>query len=117
MIYNNYFNKEFIFVLVIWESRIKPDLMAGKNVMVIAHGNSLRGIVKIVDNLTDAEITRIYIPNGIPLVFKFNRNMTTLPLKDAVKPLSGQFLEKEGLLKAALAKEEELAQRVLISFF
>eukprot|EP01036_Dinobryon_divergens_P029377 gene29377-38462_t len=97
---------------VIWNSRIKPDLMAGKNVMVIAHGNSLRGIVKIVDNLTESEITRIYIPNGIPLVFKFNRNMTTTPLKDSVKPLSGQFLEKEGLLKTALAREEELARRV-----
>ena len=97
---------------MIWNSRIKPDLMAGKNVMVIAHGNSLRGIVKIVDNLTESEITRIYIPNGIPLVFKFHRNMTAKPLKESVKPLSGQFLEKEGLLKAALAKEEELARRV-----
>ena len=86
--------------------------MAGKDVMVIAHGNSLRGIVKIVDNLTESEISSIYIPNAIPLVFKFHRNMTTTPLKDSVKPLSGQFLEKEGLLKAALAREEEFARRV-----
>mmetsp|Transcript_11181 Transcript_11181/g.15391 ORF Transcript_11181/g.15391 Transcript_11181/m.15391 type:complete len:622 (+) Transcript_11181:61-1926(+) len=98
---------------VLWHSRIKPDLLAGKNVMVMAHGNSLRGIVKIVDNLTAEEITRVWIPNGIPLVFKFqHRNMTPIAMKDAVSPLSGQFLEKEGLLRAALAKEKELAQRV-----
>jgi broad specificity phosphatase PhoE len=97
---------------VIWHSRIKPDLMAGKNVLVLAHGNSLRGIVKIVDALSEQEISRVWIPNGVPLVFKFHKDMTPSVLKDAVAPLSGQFLEKEEKLRALLAKEEELAQRV-----
>ena len=91
---------------MLWHSRIKPDLLAGKNVMVMAHGNSLRGIVKIVDNLTADEVTRVWIPNGIPLVFKFeHRNLTPIAMKDAVPPLSGQFLEKVCMVLYSLKVE------------
>eukprot|EP01041_Mallomonas_annulata_P010037 gene10037-20899_t len=65
--------------LPLWYSRILPDLESGQNVMVVAHANSLRGIVKHVDNLTDSEIPLVVIPNGIPLVYKFDKNMKPIP--------------------------------------
>lgn len=43
----------------------------GKTVLVVAHANSLRGVVKYIDDLSEEQITRVGIPNGIPLIFKF----------------------------------------------
>ena len=54
----------------IWEDRIKRDLKNGKNVLVVAHGNSLRGLVKIIDNIPDDGIHQIAIPTGIPFVYR-----------------------------------------------
>ena len=45
--------------LPLWDSKIKPDLLAGRNVMVVAHGNSLRGLVKHIDGISDDEITKL----------------------------------------------------------
>ena len=98
--------------LPLWNNRILPDLKLGKNVMIVAHANSLRGIVKHIDNLSDKDIVGVGIPNGIPLVYKFDKSMRPVQQERAVRPLSGEFLEKKGLLRAALAKEEELAMRV-----
>src|SRR6056297_396336 len=55
--------------LPLWESRILPDLRSGRTVMIVAHANSLRGIVKHIDNLNQTEIQSVAIPNGIPLVY------------------------------------------------
>ncbi len=96
----------------LWETRILPDLKAGKNVLIVAHANSLRGIVKLIDNITAEDITKVGIPNGIPLVYKFDHEMRPLTQERAVYPLSGEFLEKKGLLRAALDREQELAQSV-----
>ena len=96
--------------LPLWHSRILPTLQSGKNVMIVAHGNSLRGIVKHIDGLSAQEIQTVGIPNGIPLVYKFNHKMEPIAQPLAVAPLSGEFLEKKGLLRAALEKEEELAK-------
>lgn len=79
----------------LWNSRILPDLKQGKNVLIVAHANSLRGIVKHIENMSPEEITRVGIPNGIPLVYKFDRQMRPIPLEEAVKPFSGAFLEKK----------------------
>jgi 2,3-bisphosphoglycerate-dependent phosphoglycerate mutase len=98
--------------LPLWESRILPALQAGRNVMIVAHGNSLRGIVKHIDSLSQDEIQNVGIPNGIPLVYKFNKKMEPVPQPMAVSPLSGEFLEKKGLLRAALEREAELAKNV-----
>mmetsp|Transcript_18958 Transcript_18958/g.19076 ORF Transcript_18958/g.19076 Transcript_18958/m.19076 type:complete len:730 (-) Transcript_18958:58-2247(-) len=98
--------------LPLWYARILPDLENGKNVMVVAHANSLRGIVKYVDQLSDDQIRKVAIPNGIPLVYKFDRNMKPIVQEFAVPPISGGFLEKKGLLRDALAKEQELAKFV-----
>ena len=111
--------------LPLWDSKIKPDLLAGRNVMVVAHGNSLRGLVKHIDGISDDEITSVSIPNGIPLVYKFERTRdyrldvqpfesSSLPADDdlAQAKVRGEFLEKRGLLRAALQAESELKSRV-----
>jgi hypothetical protein len=73
------------------------------------------GVVKYIDNLSEDEIKRVGIPNGIPLVFKFKAEgakLTPLPQELAEAPLSGEFLEKKGRLKRLLAAEAELAKGV-----
>lgn len=72
-------------------------------------------MVKYIDNLSEDEIKRVGIPNGIPLVFKFKAEgakLTPLPQELAEAPLSGEFLEKKGRLRRLLAAEAELAKGV-----
>ena len=57
-----------------WEEEIVPDLRAGKTVMVAAHGNSLRAIVKYLDSISDDEISGLNIPTGIPLYYELDEN-------------------------------------------
>jgi 2,3-bisphosphoglycerate-dependent phosphoglycerate mutase len=61
-----------------WESDIATDLRAGKTVLVTAHGNSLRALVKHLDGISDAEISELNIPTGIPLVYKLNDDLTPI---------------------------------------
>src|SRR3546814_11165956 len=56
-------------VLPYWEERIAPDLKAGKRVVISAHGNSLRALVKHLSNIPDDEITELEIPTGQPIVY------------------------------------------------
>jgi len=82
-------------VMPCWNERIAPDLKAGKNVLVAAHGNSLRALVKMLDQVSDEEITGFNIPTGIPLAYE---------LDDDLKPLSREFLgDPEAVAKAAAA--------------
>jgi 2,3-bisphosphoglycerate-dependent phosphoglycerate mutase len=57
-------------VLPYWESHILPDLRAGKNVLVAAHGNSLRALVMHLDKLTRAQVLELEIPTGVPLLYE-----------------------------------------------
>ena len=61
-------------MLPYWESDIKPDLAAGKTVLVTAHGNSLRALVKHLDEISDADIAGLNIPTGIPLYYELDDN-------------------------------------------
>ena len=63
-------------VLPYWESRIAPDLKAGKRVLISAHGNSLRALVKHLSNIPDSEITELEIPTGQPIVYELNDDLT-----------------------------------------
>ena len=58
-----------------WESAIVPDLKAGKTVMVAAHGNSLRAIIKYLDGIADDDIVGVNVPTGIPLVYHLDENL------------------------------------------
>jgi 2,3-bisphosphoglycerate-dependent phosphoglycerate mutase len=68
-------------MLPYWESDITVDLKAGKTVLVTAHGNSLRALVKHLDNISDDEISELNIPTGIPLVYELDENF--VPIKPA----------------------------------
>ena len=59
-------------VLVYWESDIKPALLAGRKVIIAAHGNSLRALVKHIEQISDADIMAVEIPTGKPLVYELD---------------------------------------------
>lgn len=75
-------------MLPYWESNIKPDLAAGKTVLVTAHGNSLRALVKHLDQISDEAIAKLNIPTGIPLFYE---------LDDDFQPITkgGRYLDPE----------------------
>jgi 2,3-bisphosphoglycerate-dependent phosphoglycerate mutase len=79
-------------VLPFWNDRIVPELLAGKNVLVVAHGNSLRAVVKMLDNVSEAEITELNIPTGVPLVYELDANL---------KPIKSGYLGDPEAIKAA----------------
>ncbi|MEP7018408.1 MAG: phosphoglyceromutase [Actinomycetota bacterium] len=83
-------------MLPYWQSEIVPDLAAGKTVLVAAHGNSLRGIVKHLDGISDEDIPSLNIPTGMPLVYR---------LGDDLKPLTvgGEYLDPVAAKAAAEA--------------
>ncbi|MEM2138733.1 MAG: 2,3-diphosphoglycerate-dependent phosphoglycerate mutase [Candidatus Woesearchaeota archaeon] len=59
-------------VLPLWNDSIFQELKNGKNVLIVAHGNSLRALIKIIDNISDQDIVELNIPTGIPLVYEFD---------------------------------------------
>jgi 2,3-bisphosphoglycerate-dependent phosphoglycerate mutase len=62
-------------VMPCWEGAIWPRLIAGEQVLVVAHGNSLRALIKYLDDIAEADVPDIYIPTGIPKVYTFNSSM------------------------------------------
>ncbi|CAG9329349.1 unnamed protein product [Blepharisma stoltei] len=62
-------------VLPYWYDAIAPDILSGKNVLIVAHGNSLRGLVKHLDNMSEEDILKLNIPTGIPLVYELNERL------------------------------------------
>jgi 2,3-bisphosphoglycerate-dependent phosphoglycerate mutase len=82
-------------VLPCWNDTLAPALRQGQRVLVAAHGNSMRALVKYLDGISDTDIVGLNIPNGIPLVYE---------LDDALKPLSRRYLgDQEAIAKAAAA--------------
>jgi 2,3-bisphosphoglycerate-dependent phosphoglycerate mutase len=79
-------------VLPFWETRIVPELRAGKTVLVVAHGNSLRALVKMLDSMSEDEILGFNIPTGIPILYE---------LDDQIQATSRRFLGDPAVLAAA----------------
>lgn len=75
-----------------WESRIAPELRAGRHVLVAAHGNSLRAMVKMLDAVPEQEIVELNIPTGVPLLYE---------LDESLKPKSRRYLGDAEAIKAA----------------
>lgn len=91
-----------------WRKTIAPALKRGKTVLIAAHGNSIRGMLKYLDDISDEEITALEIPTGIPLVYELDVDLKTIPSPDAIAPLTGKFLtDAEALRKA----QEEVANQ------
>jgi 2,3-bisphosphoglycerate-dependent phosphoglycerate mutase len=83
-------------MLPYWDAEITPDLRAGKTVLVAAHGNSLRAIVKHLDQISDADIAGLNIPTGMPLVYRLDESLRpTVP--------GGEYLDPEAAAAAAAA--------------
>ncbi|MCQ2752735.1 MAG: 2,3-diphosphoglycerate-dependent phosphoglycerate mutase [Bacilli bacterium] len=61
-----------------WDKVIKPEVMKGKKVLIAAHGNSLRALVKYFDQMSDEAITEVNIPTGVPLVYEFDDNFRVI---------------------------------------
>jgi 2,3-bisphosphoglycerate-dependent phosphoglycerate mutase len=65
-------------VLPYWESRIVPELRANRNVLVVAHGNSLRALVKMLDMMSESDIVEFNIPTGIPILYELDEQLQSL---------------------------------------
>ena len=61
-----------------WQSSIAPQIRSGRRVLLAAHGNSLRALVKHLDNMSEAEIVELNIPTGIPLVYELNSDLSPI---------------------------------------
>jgi 2,3-bisphosphoglycerate-dependent phosphoglycerate mutase len=82
-------------VMPFWNESMAPAIKAGKRIVVAAHGNSIRALVKYLDNISDEEIVNLNIPNGIPLVYE---------LDEGLKPIRHYYLgDAETAAKAAAA--------------
>ena len=82
-------------MLPYWESDIAADLRTGQTVLVTAHGNSLRALVKHLDGISDADIAELNIPTGIPLVYRLDEDL--LPIG------AGEYLDPEAAAAGAAA--------------
>lgn len=85
--------------LPLWNEEIAPAIRSGKRVIIAAHGNSLRALVKHLDGISDQEITDLNIPTGIPLLYELDENL---------KPLGHRYL---GDAEAARKAAEAVAQQ------
>ena len=90
-------------VLPFWNSRIAPELRTGRNVLVAAHGNSLRAMVKMLDNVPEKDIVELNIPTGVPLLYELDANL---------KPLSSRYLgDPEAIAAAAEAVKRQTEKK------
>ncbi|MBI5934048.1 MAG: 2,3-diphosphoglycerate-dependent phosphoglycerate mutase [Chloroflexi bacterium] len=86
-------------VLPYWHATVAPAIKSGKRLLVVAHGNSIRALVKYLDDISDAEITELNIPTGVPLVYE---------LDEALKPIRHYYLgDADEVAKAAAAVAEQ----------
>jgi 2,3-bisphosphoglycerate-dependent phosphoglycerate mutase len=77
-----------------WHDTIAPSIKSGKRVIIAAHGNSLRALVKYLDDISDQEITELNIPTGVPLLYELDADL---------KPLGHRYLGDEQAIKAKMA--------------
>jgi 2,3-bisphosphoglycerate-dependent phosphoglycerate mutase len=78
-----------------WNETITPEVKSGKNILITAHGNSLRALVKHLDNISEADILNLNIPTGVPLVYELDEDL---------KPIKNYYLgDPEAVKKAAEA--------------
>lgn len=81
-------------VLPVWNESIAPAIKSGKNVLIAAHGNSLRALIKHLDSISDDDIVNLNIPTGQPLVYE---------LDESLKPIRHYYLGDQEAIAAAVA--------------
>ena len=90
-------------VLPYWNSTLAPEIKSGKRLLVVAHGNSIRALVKYLDNISESEITELNIPTGLPLVYELDKEL---------KPIKNYYLgdPAEAAQKAAAVANQGVAR-------
>ena len=81
-------------VMPVWDEEIAPAIRAGKKILISAHGNSLRALIKMLDGISDADIVGLNIPNGQPLVYELDADL---------KPIRHYYLGDQAAIAAAVA--------------
>jgi 2,3-bisphosphoglycerate-dependent phosphoglycerate mutase len=81
-------------VMPVWDEEIAPAIRAGKNILISAHGNSLRALIKMLDGISDEDIVGLNIPNGQPLVYELDADL---------KPIRHYYLGDQDAIAAAVA--------------
>jgi 2,3-bisphosphoglycerate-dependent phosphoglycerate mutase len=84
-----------------WERRLVPEIAAGRRVLIVAHGNSLRALVKMLDGLSEQAIVELNIPTGIPLLYEFDERL---------KPRGSRYLGDPAAIAAAAEAVKRQAQ-------
>ena len=79
-------------LLPFWHETVGPAILDGRRVLIVAHGNSLRAMVKMLDNVSEAEITELNIPTGVPLLYELDQEL---------KPVSSRYLGDPAAIAAA----------------
>lgn len=82
-------------VMDLWNDTFSADILSGKKIVIAAHGNSLRALVKYLDRISDKDIMELNIPTGIPLVYELN---------DSLEPVRHYYLGDEAAVKSAMDK-------------
>ena len=90
-------------VLPYWHSTLVPEIKSGKRILVAAHGNSIRALVKYLDHISEADITELNIPTGLPLVYELDKEL---------KPIRHYYLgdPEEAAKKAAAVANQGMAR-------
>ena len=84
-----------------WSKTIKPSIQSGKKVMIVAHGNSLRSLVKHLDNISQKDVVTLNIPTGIPLIYELN---------DDLKPIKNYYLGNKEEIEKAISSVKNQAK-------
>jgi len=86
-----------------WVNVLVPEIKSGKKLLIAAHGNTLRALVKHLDDISPDEITELNIPTGVPLIYELDEEtLKPIPHPDAIGPLKGHYL----------GNQEEIKQRI-----
>jgi 2,3-bisphosphoglycerate-dependent phosphoglycerate mutase len=89
-------------VLPLWNEEVAPRLRSGRNVLVVAHGNSIRAIVKMLDNVPESQIVELNIPTGVPLLYEFDA---------ALRPTGHRYLGDPAAIAAAAEAVRKQTQK------
>lgn len=89
-------------VLPYYNDNVVPQLKDGKTVLIAAHGNSLRALVKHLDDIDEATIAELNIPTGTPLVYELDDDLNVIPSDEAMAPLRGKYLGDQDAIRARI---------------
>ena len=89
-------------VVPFYEESVVPLLKQGKTVLVTAHGNSLRALVKHLDDIDESTIAELNIPTGAPLVYELDDDLSVIPQEGALAPLQGRYLGDQEAIRARI---------------